>query len=77
MEIKIVSPDRTKLLARTGPSGFSLTPSSVADNVTVFNNVTFEQEGTHLLQICLDDIMVREIYLNVVVVPPQSNPTVN
>jgi hypothetical protein len=77
MEIKIVSPGRTKLLARTGPSGFSLTPSSVADNVTVFNNVTFEQEGTHLLQICLDDIMVREIYLNVVVVPPQSNSTVN
>lgn len=76
-EIRIVAPDRTKLIARTGPSPFSLNPSSVADNVTVFNNIHFEQEGPHLLQVYLDEIMVREIYLNVVVVPPQPSSKVN
>jgi hypothetical protein len=76
-EIKIVSPDRTKIIARTGPSPFSLAAPGVADNVTVFNNVPFEQEGPHILQIYLDEIMVRELYLNVVAVPAQPSPTVN
>jgi hypothetical protein len=76
-EIRVVAPDRTKLIAKIGPSSFSLSSSAVADNVTVFNNLQFEEEGTHILQVYLDEIMVREIYLNVVVVPPQPSPTVN
>ena len=76
-EIKIVSPDRTKLVAGTGASGFSLTPGGVADNVTVFANVAFEQEGSHSVQIYLDQFMVREISLNVVVMPPQTSSSVN
>ena len=75
-EIKIVSPDRTKLIGNTAPSTFSLTPGGFADNITIFTNVIFNEEGTHVIQIYLDHIMVKEIYFNVVV-PPQSNPSVN
>jgi len=76
-EIRVVAPDRSRLIAKVGPSSFSLNPSAVADNVTVFNNLQFEQEGPHILQVYLDEIMVREVQLNVVVVPSQPSPTVN
>jgi hypothetical protein len=75
-EIKIISPDRTKIIASTAPSPFSLTPGGFADNVTIFSNVVFSDEGPHVIQIYLNGIMVRELYLNIVI-PPQSNPSVN
>jgi hypothetical protein len=75
-EIKIVSPDRSKIIANTAPSPFSLNPGGFADNVTIFSNVVFSEEGAHVIQIYLNAIMVREFYLNIVV-PPQSNPSVN
>ena len=75
-EIKIISPDRTKIIANTAPSPFSLSPGGFADNVTIFSNVVFTEEGSHVIQIYLNAIMVRELYLNIVV-PPQSNPSVN
>jgi hypothetical protein len=75
-EIKIISPDRTKIIANTTPSPFSLTPGGFADNVTIFSNVVFAEEGPHVIQIYLNAIMVRELYLNIVV-PPQSNASVN
>jgi len=75
-EIKIISPDRTKIIATTAPSPFSLSPGGFADNVTIFSNVTFGEEGPHIIQIYLNAIMVRELCLNIVI-PPQSNPSVN
>lgn len=75
-DIKIISPDRTKIIANTAPSPFSLSPGGFADNVTIFSNVVFTEEGPHVIQIYLNSIMVRELYLNIVV-PPQSNPSVN
>jgi hypothetical protein len=75
-QLKIINPQRSKIVAATEPSAFSLAPGGFADNVTVFANVVFEEEGPHAIQIYLDGIMVREAYLNVVV-PPRQNPTVN
>ena len=75
-EIKIVSSDRRKIIANTAPSTFSLTPGGFADNITIFSNVVFTEEGTHAIQIYLNEIMVREVYLNIVV-PAQSSPSVN
>jgi hypothetical protein len=75
-EIKIISPDRTKIIANTAPSPFSLMPGGFADNVTIFSNVVFSDEGPHVIQIYLNSIMVREFYLNIVI-PSQSNPIVN
>lgn len=75
-EIKIVSPDRSRIIANTAPSTFSLASGGFANNITIFSNVVFNEEGTHTIQIYLNQIMVREVYLNIVV-PPQSNPSVN
>ena len=75
-EIKIVSSDRRKIIANTAPSTFSLTPGGFADNITIFSNVVVNEEGTHVIQIYLNQIMVREVYQNVMV-PPQSSPSVN
>ena len=75
-EIKIISPDRRRVIANTAPSTFSLAPGGFADNITIFSNVVFTEEGTHAIQIYLNEIMVREVYLNIVV-PAQSSPSVN
>jgi hypothetical protein len=75
-EIRIVSPDRNKLMLQTAPSSFSLDPGGFADNVTFFTNVVFTEEGPHIIQIYLNQIMAKEIYLNVVV-PVVNSATVN
>ncbi len=75
-EIKIVSPNRSQIIANTAPSSFSLSSGGFADNITIFSNVVFNQEGLHIIQIYLNHIMVREVYVNIVV-PRLSNPNVN
>lgn len=75
-EIKIISPDRNRLLLQTTPSSFTLDPGGFADNVTFFTNVVFAEEGPHIIQVYLNQIMVREVYFNVVV-PVATNATVN
>jgi hypothetical protein len=75
-QLKIVNPLRSKMVAATEPSPFSLSPGGFADNITVFANVVLEEEGPHPIQIYLDGIMIREVYFNIMVPPPQ-NPTVN
>ena len=75
-EIKIISPDRNKLMLQTAPSSFSLDPGGFADNVTFFTNVVFAEEGPHIIQIYLNQIMLKEIYFNVVV-PVAGDATVN
>lgn len=75
-EIKIVSPDRSRLVLQTAPSTFTLDSGGFADNVTFFTNVYFAEEGPHIIQIYLNQIMVREVTLNVVL-PVSPNATVN
>src|SRR5439155_26442541 len=50
-EIKIVSPDRRKIIANTAPSTFSLTPGVFANNITIVSNVVCTLESTHDIQI--------------------------
>jgi len=75
-EIRIISPDRSRMLLQTTPSTFTLDGGGFADNVTFFTNVHFEQEGPHVVQIYLNQIMLREIYFNVVI-PVAPDATVN
>jgi len=75
-QLKIIAPGKNKIVASTEPSQFSLTPGGFADNITVFTNVLFEEEGPYIIQVYLDDIMVREIYFHIMV-PPPVNPSIN
>ena len=64
-EICLLSPDRSKIMIKTTSSNFSLEAQSFADNVTLFNHLAFTEYGTHILQVYLDGIMVKEIPINV------------
>lgn len=75
-QIKILNPGRAKIVAATEPSVFAVTAGGFADNITVFANVLFEEEGPHVFQLFLDNVLVCENFLNVVV-PTQQNPSVN
>ena len=75
-EIRLLSPDRSKTLMQTSPSQFSLDAQSFADNVTLFNNLGFSEYGTHILQVYLDGIMVKELPVNVLK-PPTTSTRVN
>lgn len=75
-QIKILNPGRAKIVAATEPSAFAVTAGGFADNITVFANVLFEEEGPHVFQVFLDNVLVCENFLNVVV-PTQQNPSVN
>ncbi|MFN8008655.1 MAG: hypothetical protein U0V70_16850 [Terriglobia bacterium] len=75
-EIRILAPDRNRVVLHTAPSIFSLNNGGFADNVTFFTNVFIADEGPHIIQIFLDQVMVRETILNIVL-PPAPNATVN
>jgi hypothetical protein len=73
--VKVLSPDRKELVV-SAPSKFVIETNGYADNVTFFTNVVFAEEGPHVVQIYLNQIMLKEIYVNVVV-PVATNATVN
>jgi hypothetical protein len=75
-QLKIVAPGKNKIVASTEPSQFSLVGGGFADNITVFTNVLFEEEGPYAIQVYLDDIMVREVYFHLMI-PPPVNPSIN
>jgi hypothetical protein len=75
-EVKILSPDRSKIIAQAQAAPFVIERDGFADNITIFANVTFETEGPHRLQVYLNSVMVREIDLTITLVPtPSSGPT--
>ena len=52
-------------MMKTPSSNFSLKTQRFSDNVTLFNHLVFSEYGTHILQVYLDGIMVKEVPLNV------------
>ncbi len=68
-EVKILSPDRGKIVAQAQAAPFVIEANGFADNITIFANVTFEREGNYYLQVYLNGVMVREMSLIVSLVP--------
>tara|TARA_B100001013_G_scaffold288224_1_gene188032 strand:+ start:140 stop:544 length:405 start_codon:yes stop_codon:yes gene_type:complete len=64
-KIYLLSPDRSTIMMKTPSSNFSLKTQRFSDNVTLFNHLVFSEYGTHILQVYLDGIMVKEVPLNV------------
>ena len=67
--VKVLSPDRKELVLST-PSKFSIETNGYADNVTFFTNVSFDQQGAHLVQVYIDGQLAAERPLYVHHVPP-------
>ena len=68
-EVKVLSPDRAKVVTQAQASPFKIEPNGFADNITIFANVTFEVEGNYFLQVYLNGVMIKEISLTVALVP--------
>jgi hypothetical protein len=73
-EVKILSPDRSKVVAQAQAAPFVIEPNGFADNITIFANVSFEREGSYPLQVYLNGVMVRESQLTVSLITPPSSP---
>lgn len=74
-EVKILCPDRSKVVAEAKAAPFRIEPNGFADNITIFANVNFEFAGSYHLQIYLNGVMVNESPLNVSVLPsPTPGP---
>jgi hypothetical protein len=73
--VKVLSPDRKELVV-SAPSKFVIETNGYADNVTFFTNISFEQQGAHVIQVYIDGRVAAERPLFVHHVPPPPS-TVN
>lgn len=71
-EVRILSPDRSKVVAEAKASPFRIEPHGFADNITIFANVNFEVAGSYHLQVYLNGIMVNESTLTISLLPTPS-----
>ncbi|MGB7623238.1 MAG: hypothetical protein WBN92_12875 [Terriglobia bacterium] len=71
-EVKILSPDRSKVVAQAQAAPFRIEPNGFADNITIFANVTFETVGEYPLQVYLNGVMVKETNLAVTLISPPA-----
>jgi hypothetical protein len=74
-QVKVLSPDRKELVV-SAPSKFVIETNGYADNVTFFTNISFEQQGAHVIQVYIDGKVAAERPLFVHHVPPPPS-TVN
>lgn len=73
-EVKILSPDRSRVVAAAQAAPFRIDPHGFADNITIFANVNFEVAGEYHLQVYLNGVMVNESPLSVALLPAPSAP---
>jgi hypothetical protein len=73
-EVKILSPDRSRVIAQAQAAPFVIEANGYADNITIFANVTFDVEGAYFLQVYLNSVMVKEMTFTVTLIPPPTSP---
>jgi hypothetical protein len=71
--VKVLSPDRRDLVV-SAPSKFVIESNGYADNVTFFTNVSFDQPGSHVIQVFIDGKVAAErpLYVHHVQAPPST-----
>lgn len=84
-EVRIMSPDKRKLVVTSQPTGIELAPGGFTDNVSFFVNVVFPTAGTYWVQTLANKVMLEEFPLIVTdaenakkhQIPEQVSETVN
>lgn len=84
-EVRIMSPDKEKLVVTSQPTGIELTPGGFTDNVSFFVNVVFPTAGTYWVQTLANKELLEEFPLIVTdsanaqkhQIPEQVSETVN
>ena len=81
-EVRIVSPDRSQVLAAQQPTRFEVEPGGTADNISFFFNVQLPAPGHYWVQTLIDSTLFDErplavLDINAVGRPDNASETVN
>ena len=60
-QVRIVTPDRSEVIAVSDPATVDLSAGGYTHNMVLFVNVMLSQEGTYWVQIMLDSNVVDEV----------------
>src|SRR4029453_18884282 len=62
-EVRILSPEKSKLVVTSQPTQIELAPGGFTDNVSFFVNVVFPNAGTYWVQTLADTVVLEEFPL--------------
>lgn len=62
-EVRIMSPDKSRVVVTSQPTDVSLVPNSYTDNVSFFVNVVFPTAGTYWVQTLNENNVLEEMPL--------------
>ena len=62
-EVRIVAPDKNKLVVSSQPTRIEPAPGGFTDNVSFFINVVFPTAGTYWIQTLADTVLLEEFPL--------------
>lgn len=71
-EVRILTPDRRQPIAFSQPTSFEIGPSSFADNISFFIDVTFPAEGQYWVQTLVNSNLYDEQPLTVATMQMQQ-----
>ncbi|MEI7521808.1 MAG: hypothetical protein WCK40_10750 [Thermoleophilia bacterium] len=71
-EVRVLSPDRSRIIAASNPGLIDLTAGGATHNVVFFVNIVLPEQGTYWIQTVLDSQVVAETPF--VVVLAQQSP---
>ena len=60
-EVRVLSPDRSRIIASSNPGLIDLTAGGATHNVVLFVNVALPEQGTYWVQTVLDSEVVAEV----------------
>lgn len=72
--LRLVAPDQATVLSKREVNFELSHPNGHAINIAVLPNVTFKVPGTYYVEVLVDEVMKIRYPLNVVVLPPQTQP---
>ena len=81
-EVRVLSPDRSQVLAAQQPTRFDVEPGGTADNISFFFNVQLPAPGRYWVQTLIDSTLFDErpfavIDMNNVQRPDNASETIN
>ncbi|MEW6731910.1 MAG: hypothetical protein AB1489_11345 [Acidobacteriota bacterium] len=72
-EVRILTPDRTVMIANSPTTSFQIPQNGYANNITFFMNLHFERPGDYIAQTYLNGILFTERKITVGLIRPSSN----
>jgi len=76
-EVRILTPDRSQPVAVSPPSAFQVPADGYADNVTIFANISFPEQGNYVLQTLINSNVYSEQTLTVACVSQDQSVVVS